>query len=496
MSARYACLVVPAFVVAAVRRARPELRDRPLAVTVGRPPAVSVLEADDRARGLGIHRGLSADVAATRAPDLVLCARDPATERSAHEALLDVALALSPRVEDVSPGVVCLDLAGLQTLYPSEPRLAVELTTRAEGVSLPAHAGIAATRTTARLAAIRGVTVIPQGREAAFLRPLPIDLLAPATDLAVVLDRWGIRTVGQLAALPDHALIERLGHEGRRLQRLARGEDLEPLRPFHPSSAWEEGLDLEWPIEQVEPLTFALSGLLDRLAARLACRGWAVGSVRLTAGLTTGTPKTYSLALASPAPDGRVILPLLVQVIEADPPPAAIDHLSVRAEPAATRLVQGGLFTPSAASPERLATTLARLEALVGRERLGSPALLDTHRPDAFTVTPFGVRASSAAGDGGHRRTVSGPPLVLRRVRPPSPVEVETTDRGVPTRILGGPWKSVVRVAAGPWRSSGEWWGETVWTTDEWDVALASGCVVRLAFHSRRRTWVLDGVYD
>jgi protein ImuB len=494
MPTRYACLVVPSFVVAAVRRARPDLRERSLAITIGRPPAVSVLEADDRARHLGIHRGLSADDAAARAPDLVLCARDLAAERSAHEALLDVALALSPRVEDVAPGVVCLDLAGLQTLYPSEPRLISELTMRAEGVSLPARAGIAASRTVARLAAIQGVPVIPQGREAAFLSPLPIDVLAPETDLAVVLDRWGIRTLGQLAALPDHALIERLGHEGRRVQRLARGEDLEPLTPFHPSSAWEEGLDLEWPIEQVEPLTFALSGLLDRLAARLAGRGWAVGSVRLTAGLVNGTSKTYSLALASPAADGRVILPLLIQVIEADPAPAAIDHLVVRADPAITRLVQSGLFTPSAASPEQLATTLARLEALVGRERLGSPALLDTHRPDAFTVTPFGARASSTAAD--HRRVVGAPSPVLRRVRPPLPVEVETTDRGVPTHILGGPWKSAVRVAAGPWRSSGEWWGETAWATDEWDAALASGCVVRLVFHSRRRTWVLDGVYD
>ena len=495
MSPRYACLVVPVFAVAAIRRARPELRGHPLAVTVGRPPAVSIIEADDRARRLGVTPGVTADEASAHVPTLILCARDPTCERSANEALLDAALATSPRVENVAPGVVCLDLAGLHTLYQSEHRLAADLAARTEGVGVPACVGIASTRTVARLAAIRGGTIIPEGRDAAFLNPLPINLLEPAADLAAVLDRWGIGTFGQLAALPDPALIERLGQEGRRLQRLARGEDLDLFVPFHPLAVWEEAIDLEWPIDQVEPLTFVLGGLVDRVADRLACRGWVVGSVTLAARLTTGACTTYPLTLATPCADGRAILPLLVRIIEANPPPAAIERLAVQAEPAAARLIQGGLFVPSTASPERLATTLARLEALVGRERVGSPALLDTHRPDACLLTPFGPRSSAAGPDAVSLRFAGASCPVLRRVRPPIAVEV-ATDGDVPIRILGGPWKSTVRVAAGPWRSSGEWWGETAWTTDEWDVELASGCVVRLAFNPQRRTWTVDGVYD
>lgn len=502
MSSRYVGVVVPSFSVAAVRRTRPELRDRPLAVTVGQPQAV-VFDADERARRLGINPGMSADEAAVHASELTLCARDGAGERTAQDALLDAALAVSPRVESVAPGIVCLDLAGLHALHPTEPRLAEDLAARAADVGLPARVGIASTRTAARLAAMQRITVIPDGREAAALAPLAIDLLAPTMDLAAVLDRWGVRTLGQLAALPDRALIERLGREGRRLQRLARGEDVDPFVPFHQPPVWNEAIDLEWPIERVEALTFVLGGLVDRLAARLACRGWAVGSVRLSATLADGSCKTYPLALVAPCADGRAILPLLVRMIEADPPPAAIVRLSAQAEPATVRLAQGALFAPSAVSPERLATTLARLEALVGSDRVGSPALLDTHRPDAFVMMAFGKEGETSSKSRRHKsdstaeaRNRRNRVPILRRFRPPVGIEVETAAEGTPLRILGGPWKSTVRVAAGPWRSSGEWWGETAWTTDEWDVELASGCVARLAFNPHRWTWVVNGVYD
>jgi protein ImuB len=497
---RYACLVVPSFPVAAVRRSRPELRGHAVAAVAGSPPAVTVIAADRPALAAGVRPGMTGPEAQARVPGLTLVPQSPACQAAAHAALLDVSLGVSPRVEDGGAGVVCLDLAGLFLLYRDERRLAEDLAARVAEVELPASVAIASTRTAARLAAaVNSLVVIPSGREADTLSPLPITLLAPSDDLSAVFSRWGIHTLGDLAALPDVALIERLGQDGRVLQRRAWGEDVNPFIPYRAQSVVEEAVDLEWPIENAEALAFVLSGVLDRLVARLVARGWALGAIHLTLGLVDRSCKEIPLSLASPLTDVRAVLPLLMQAVRSSPPSAAIERVTARADPAAVRLTQASLFSALLTSPERLAATLARLEALVGREGVGSPAPLDTHRPDAFTVNPFGTWSSGRVEamprpTGG--RPVELPAPMLRRVRPPLTVDVEAAKDGTPVRILGGPWKSAVRVASGPWRSCGEWWGETGWRREEWDAELASGLVVRLVWDLAQSTWFLDGIYD
>jgi protein ImuB len=259
----------------------------------------------------------------------------------------------------------------------------------------------------------------------------------------------------------------------------------------------DETVEPEWPIETVEALSFVVSGLLDRLVTRMTWRGWAVGAVHLTLGLANRTSKDYALALASPLSDGRAVLPLVLQQIRSSPPESPIERLTVRADPATVRVSQGGLFSASRVSPEQLAATLVRLEALVGREQVGSPALLDLHRPDAFTVQPFGGAAprgehSPAMPGGGSSRVAP----VLRRCRPPIAIDVATGPDGAPGQVLGGPWAGRVRAVSGPWRLSGEWWTEAGWRRDEWDAELASGRAVRLVFERTRRAWFIDGVYD
>ncbi len=500
MPDRYACLVVPSFPVAAVRRSRPELRGRAVAVVAGNPPAATIVDADRPARAAGIRPGMPGPDAQARVPGLTLVLQSPACQAAAHAALLDLSLGVSPRVEDAGLGVVCLDLAGLSLLHRDEHRFAEDLAALVSEVELPASVAIASTRTAARLAAaVNPLVVIPSGREVDILSPLPIALLAPSDDLSAVLSRWGIHTLGDLAALPDTALIERLGQEGRALQRRARGEDIDPFIPYRAHTAVEEAIDLEWPIENVEALSFVLSGVLDRLVARLVARGWALGAIHLALGLVDRSCQEFPLSLASPLTDGRAVLPLLVQAVRSSPPSAAIERVTARADPAVVRLTQASLFFSLLASPERLGATLARLEALVGRESVGSPAPLDTHRPDAFTVNPFGTRLS--VGVEATPRPPCGRPVessapILRRFRPPLTVDMETAEDGTPVRILGGPWKSLVRVAAGPWRSSGEWWGETAWQRQEWDAELASGLVARLVYDLTKGTWCVEGIYD
>jgi protein ImuB len=394
---------------------------------------------------------------------------------------------------------VCLDLAGLARLHPDQRRVAEDLVARAEGAGLPASVAIASTRTAARLAAAaHSLIVIPPGREADVLSALPLALLAASDDLFAVLTRWGIRTLGELAALPNAALTERLGVEGRRLQQRARGEDLDPFVPYQPPAVMEETMDLEWPIDNLEALAFVLSGMLDRLIARLTVRGWVLGAVHLRLGLTDRSCRDIPLALASPLADSRAVLALLVQAVRSVSLSAAIERVAVHAEPAAARVAQAALFSASLVSPDQLAATLARLEALVGREHVGSPALVDSHRPDAFVMKPFeGLSPHPVSPAQQERETPSGLRMpVLRRLRPPVVLDVETAADGSPRGILGGPWKSVVRVASGPWRSCGQWWGETSWRREEWDAELASGPVIRLVWDLARSKWFLDGIYD
>ena len=506
MRSRYACLVVPRFLVTALLRGVPDLRGRPVAV-VGRSPTMTVVDANTPARRTGVCPGMADAEAEARAPGLVLRARNLAAERSAQSALLDLALNVSPRVEDGGFGTVHVDLEGLAMLYRDEGRLAEDLASRVDEAFEESTVAIASTRTAARLAAMGRdetgdggrVVVIPPGGEAAFLASLPIGLLVAPPDTEEVFFRWGLRTLGELAALPDTALAERLGKEGRRLQRVARGEDLAPFVPYRPPTRHEEAIDLEWPIDNLEALAFALGGVVDRLVARLTSCGWVIGALGLTLGLTDHSTREYALFLASPLADGRAITSLFLQRLRSDPPPAAIERMAVQAEPVRPRLAQGSLFAPASISPECVAATLARLEMLAGTGRVGSPALLDSHRPDAFRMNPFDgscARSNEAMSRPLSRSPAGSPFPVLRRSRPSPDAIVETAPDGSPMKILSARVRGPVRLASGPWRSSGEWWMDTGWSCEEWDVELAGGHLIRLAFDRTRQAWSIEGVYD
>jgi len=310
-------------------------------------------------------------------------------------------------------------------------------------------------------------------------------------ELAEIFERWGVRTLGELARLPTPALIRRLGPEASHLQRLARGEDDRPLRPWAPPAEVEEAIQLDHPLEVLEPASFVLARLLERLAARLAARDLATDALRLALGLENRRRWERDLPLAYPVREPRVLLALVRARLQADPPPAAIRAIAVRARPVPPRALQLSLFEPAAPSPAALALTLARLAALVGEGKVGSPRLLDSHRPEAFGLEPFAPPAPAEAPP----RASAGrsPAIALRRLRPPREAEVVTQgDR--PIRVVARGVGGEVLRCAGPWRASGEWWGETAWSREEWDVQLADGGLYRLVLD--RGGWYLEGVYD
>ena len=486
---RIACLLVPDLAIAAACRADPDLAGLPLALSDGVGTHAPVVAASAKARERGVTPGRHT-VAQARAiaADLVVRPRDAAVERSAVLALVDVAASLASRIEAAADGAVFLDADGAGHLVASETGLATALVARAARVGLGARAGVGASMTVARLAALRG-DVVPAGTELGFLAPLPLSCVAPDPTLAATLERWGVRRLGDLARLPAAEVGTRLGPAGAALVRAARGEDERPLAPQPVRGAVEEAISLEFALDTIEPLLFVLRGLLDRIVARVGLDGIGVARLRLVLGLDDRSRDERTIPLAAPTRDLKTLLTCLRIELEARPPRAAIVRMTLAAEPASVRAAQLGLFHPPGPAPEQLATTIARLAVLCGPDRVGAPVPVDTHRPGAAAVAPF------TGANGATRPSPGGCHLVVRAVRPPRPVEV-FCDRDRPDFVRGAGLGGRVVGAAGPWRLVAEWWSENGCARDYYDLELSDGGIYRCFREQRSARWFVDGVYD
>jgi protein ImuB len=404
--------------------------------------------------------------------------------------LLDLAQEFSPLVEQTAADTVTLEADGLERIYGLPQQIAAAIARRAAERGLQASVAVAANADAAVQAArgFSGISVIPHGDEAKFLGSLPLALLDPTPEMQETLERWGIRRFRDLAALPELGIAERLGPEGLRLHQRARGAGNWPLVPVDEPLLFQEELELEYPVELLEPLAFVLSRLLHSLCARLASRGLAANELRLRLKLENRGEHARTLRFPVPMRDVAAFLKLLQLDLSAHPPDAPVVRVALEAGPVKPRAAQNGLFIPLAPEPEKLELTLARLKSLVGEEHVGSPVLVDTHRPGAFRMERFreaaGVKAAEAV-----------PRLALRVMRPARPARVQMAS-GQPVHVQaeGGWVRGHVVASAGPWRTSGDWWTADPWARDEWDVALSDGALYRIYCEAGR--WFVEGSYD
>jgi len=407
----------------------------------------------------------------------------------AEGALLDIAREFTPRVEGLGTTVL-LDLQGLARVWESPAVLGQGLIEAGRGRGLDLQAALASTRMAALLAARgrAGLTVIPPGRESEVLAPLPLELLPLAPERRDLFHRWGLLTLGDLAALPAVGLSERLGSDGARLRRMARGEDDQPLVATPRAESFECTLELEWPVDGLEPLSFLLARVLEPLCAGLRARGRRAAGLVLDLVLVDRRPYRRVVKPAAPTADPRTWRTLALLDLEAHPPDEAIAKVTVRAEATPARHVQFSLLDPAQPSPERLAETLARLQPWTAAGRAGAAVLVDTHRPGAFVMSSFGPGAPAAVPP------PTSPRAAMRVFRPPLPAHVSLVD-GEPAFVSAAAVRGAVVDRAGPWRASGDWW-DVAWSREEWDVALRGGGVYRIFRDRMRDAWFVEGEMD
>lgn len=501
---RVACLSAPQLALQAVLRRTPERRHEAVALGDGPGERARVVGFTAAARAAGIRRGLTVNqaraAAAGRGVPLEVVVASAADTAAAEAALADVGYAFAPRV-DAEPGRVFFEVGDLGGLYPfGERAIAQAIAAHTTRVGLAARVGIASSKGLARVATRSfDLAVIPRGEERAFLAPLPVRTAClddgPESDeLVARLRRWGVHNLGDLARLPLAEVLLRLGKPGGRLRRLADAVDDEPFAPRLPADALEEGTDLEWALSELEPLAFVLRGLIDRSLARLACRGLACAGLTMRLALETRAFDVRQVPIAAPTREAAPLLQLARLDLARRPPDAAVIGVTLLALPARVRAEQLDFLRPSGPAPERMAATLARLAALVGMDNVGTPEEVDTHREEAVRVAPWRrtVRPPTAAAS----LPSNSLGLTIRRFQPPQRLEV-IMGRDGPAALRGTETTARVLVAAGPYRTSGEWWQDgDGFSRDYWDVHASDGAVYRMHQDKTDGGWYLDGYYD
>ncbi|MEO7413204.1 MAG: DNA polymerase Y family protein [Opitutaceae bacterium] len=522
----FAVLHLADFALQAVLRTEPAIGLRPAALFSGHVRKSLVISINSAARASGVELGMTAPQAVARCPPLVIRAPLPAAEKEARAALLAVGFTLSPLIEDTAPGVCTIDLKGADAeKLVAFAQAAVDELTR---VGLTSTAGIASTPLLALYAArtafrrptdgdltrdrpaaasahaitkkstskntlaspLKPAAVVHVTDPASFLSPLPLSAADPSMELSGVLASWGVRTLGDLTALPRDEIVRRFGAEGLALWQRAAGGSNRPLHPVVPPQTFSAEMEFEQEIETLEPLLFILRRFLERLALELQTAHSVAAELEFTLKLEDDTTHSLRLRLPEPTLDLEILFRALHTHLESLRTEKSIAAVQLRLTPTRPLVRQQGLFETGLLDPHGFAETMARVMALVGPDHVGTPELEDTHRPDAVKlVAPHAVIPPPANAP---VHPLLG--LPLRRFRPPLAARLEFTE-GRATYLWTEQVHGDISVQQGPWPKSGHWWqNDRAWARLEWDIELAGGGVYRLLRVGE--VYFLEGEYD
>jgi protein ImuB len=315
-------------------------------------------------------------------------------------------------------------------------------------------------------------------------------------EIFAILHKWGIHTLGQLAALDKEQLAARLGPEAVRMWERANGQSRRVLKLIRPPESFDESFEFEHEIETAEPLLFMLRRFLEQLTLRL--RAIYLVAKELTLRITFANKQIYERVFKIPQPTNDV--DLLFRMLQTHLENFRSEHpivaVALSAQPIKPAKEQFGLFETTLRNPHQLSETLARLTALLGSERIGTPVLEETHQPDAFRMESFSwavVESAVPSGESSYALRTGHATPALRRFRPAASASVFLSEN-IPAHVRSADLNGKIIEQRGPYLISGNWWDEKSWAHTEWDLQLQSGELVRA--HERDSVWKIDGVYD
>jgi len=488
----FAVVHLPAFSLQAALRHEPDLWAKAVALVDGAIAPPRVFDATPSAKGAAVHRGLTPTQALARCDHLIFRSRSPSHETVLSEMLLQCAYSFSPNLEMTVRDAVTLDLRGLATVSIENPsslrRWMDSFYETLANLNLRASIGVASTPSVAYLAAQSAHGVASEPRE--FIASLSVAALQPSPHVASILKSWGIRTVGELLALGQEAVSERLGLEALALFAAASTTALRPLHLVLPSEQFVESFDFEHEVETLQPLLFILRRFADCLSQRLELGHLMAERFTLGLRLESNEALEHELRLPQPACDTDVFFRALSTYLETVRTRSPIKGVVLKAHPVLAHQKQLSLFETVLRDPRQFQETLGRLSALLGSDRVGTPVLLDSHRPDAFRLIPPDFENAANKTKPPPR---SWQPVPLRRFRPAVKAHVET-EGNRPASLRCSIAQGKLKVTVGPWRASGNWWESGGWHTEEWDVETSSGKVLRLS--RQPGGWFVEAILD
>ena len=362
----YGCVVLPQFAAQAVLRRHPSLRGRPVVVMEGESPMEWVLAMNRQAAEMGVQKQMTR-VEVETFGDVTLLARCVADEEDAQTAWRNAASRFTPRVEErggATDWECVLDLCGMERLLGEPAVIVSKLKAAMLEIGLSGHAVICA-NADAGLSLARagkGTRVVARGEGPQALAGLPVGVLGLDEEQQERFDAWGIKTLGELAALPEVQLIARMGQSGKVLLQRARGELPHHLQPLAEAFLLEETLEFDEPVETLDPLLFCMNVMLERLLARALERSLALASVTVSLWMERCADRVVDRVLEQEEPVAQEAIPSKRSLQQPLSQPA--HNLRREQKPAATSTLEARLGMASADAAVRKAWHRA---ALTGR---------------------------------------------------------------------------------------------------------------------------------
>jgi protein ImuB len=445
----------------------------PMAVVVSRPGSAVQTERDvlgntrldvvcPKARAEGVRAGQTVAAARAKCAELRVKVVGEQAVRGALVRIAESMLVFGPTVSfDPSGDVVWVDVAGCAHLHGGELDLARSM---GESVARQGHACRVAIAAGPRIAAAvarwgsrysgrsgegrddasERPFIVPEGKEAAALRVLPVAALGLDEGVQSWLASLGLKSCGDLQKLPRRSLGTRLGPRAYDVMQLLDGDDSAPLVAWRPHPTPEESIELEWGAHSVEGLTFVMSTLCERLAARLEGRAMAAGRLEIDLELDRAlcsaegrdaAPPLSSITLVSPVPMSRArdLFAVVRTRLERHTLAAPVLRASLRAcDLAAATPRTRDLLSPEPKAERSLPPLVAELVAELGVDRVGTLTLVDTWEPSERTrLLPFNVQPRHSAAAAAPYHAIETSALEPSRLLPPLRVPCEAVSEPV-----------------------------------------------------------------